>query len=251
MSAKVHRLDEFQPLIQRLEAAGVSYTLIGGLGVAHYGEHYLSNAQKHTHQFPIYSKDIDFCGGTDLYDAIQREAPAVGMQIVGGMGTIRPKPGMNRVPGHVLALLIDGESTSVEIMERLPLHNLDLTELTVTGSALSVSGVVVLDPCTLLLTKLAAFHERPQGDLNNDAAHCSILVDVIPAFLKDAVSRLRAGQTDYDPATDCWRLLRVLERANHPLPGDAHVCAAFIKWLHVFTIDWLIQTGQLAPETAS
>lgn len=68
------------------------YALIGGLAVAHYGECYLTAAQKTAHGFPIYSKDIDFRGGSDLFQAIQREADAAGMTLVGGLGVIKPKP---------------------------------------------------------------------------------------------------------------------------------------------------------------
>jgi len=244
MAEKIHHLGEFQPLLARLESCGAEYALIGGLAVAHYGEQYLSKAQKLKHRFPIYSKDIDLRGGSELFVTIQREAGSVGLVLASGLGIIKPKLGANRVPGYVLAVLLDGESTSIEIMERLPLHNLDLTELEVTGSAIALSGVTVLDPCTLLLAKLAAFHERPQDVANNDAAHCAILVDVIPLFLDDALTKLQAGQTDYDPAADSWRLLRVLERGQHPLPGDASVNAAFVHQLRSVTLRWLAQTGR-------
>lgn len=247
MAAKVHQLAEFQPLLTRLDACGVSYALIGGLAVAHYGEHYLTPEQKTAHQFPIYSKDIDFRGGNDLFQAIQQEAGAAGMELAGGLGVIKPKPGFNRVPGYVLAVSLAGETTSIEILERLPLHNLEMTELDVTGSVLTISGVAVLDPCTLLLAKLAAFHERPQGETNHDAAHCAILRDVIPAFLKDAADRHRTGETDYDPAEDAWRLRRVLERNQHPLPGDETANRLFIQHLNNWTHDWLVETRRISP----
>lgn len=248
MPKKVHYLDEFRPLIQRLQASQTEYALIGGLAVAQYGERYLSASQKYNHHFPIYSKDIDFCGGQSLYEALQREIPAMGMQLVSGMGAVRPKPETNRVPGYVLAVMLDGESTSIEIMERLPLHNLDLPENHVTGSFVTIDGIVILDPCTLLLAKLAAFHERPQGDVNNDAAHCAILIDVIPVFLADVAERRKEKLTDYDPGPDAWRLLRVLERGKHPLPVEMETAAQFQKQLREFTMACLMQTGRLAKE---
>lgn len=244
MANKVHHLAEFQPLIERLDAAGIDYALIGGLAVAHYGEAYLTAEQKAAHDFPIYSKDIDFRGGRDLFEAIQREAPAAGLELAAGMGAIRPKPGMNRSPGYFLAVLINGESTAIEIMERLPLHNLDLTELVVTGSVLQLRGVAVLDPFTLLLAKLAAFHERPQGEANNDAAHIAILTDVIPPFFEDTLKRFQAGTTQYDPAEDAWRLLKVLERGRHPLPCQTEHGQTFHPRLKETLTIWLVTSGR-------
>lgn len=151
------------------------------------------------------------------------------------------------MPGLVLAVSLGGESTSIEILERLPLHNLDLTELEVRGSVLSLSGVAVLDPCTLLLAKLAALYERPQGEANHDVAHCAILRDVIPPFLDDAAVRFRSGGTSYDPAEDVWRLQRVLERNNHPLPGNEAANQAFLEKLTRWSHDWLVETGRIAP----
>jgi hypothetical protein len=248
MASKVHQLAEFGPLLERLEASGIEYALIGGLAVAHYGELYLTTEQKAAHHFPIYSKDIDLRGGKDLFETIQREAVAVGMQLAAGIGVIKPRAGMNRVPGYFMAVLLAGDVTGIEIMERLPLHNLDLTELEVSGSAIRLAGVTVLDPCTLLLAKLAAFYERPQDEANHDAAHIAILLDVIPAFLRDTIARLQAGSTEYDPAGDAWRILKVLERGRHPLPGDEAKTADFTAQLREPVMSWLYQTGRAFTE---
>ncbi len=248
MASKVHQLAEFGPLLERLEASGIEYALIGGLAVAHYGELYLTTEQKAAHHFPIYSKDIDFRGGKDLFETIQREVVAAGMQLATGMGIIRPRAGMNRVPGYFMAVLLAGDATGIEIMERLPLHNLDLTELEVSGSAIRLARVTVLDPCTLLLAKLAAFYERPQGEANHDAAHIAILIDVIPAFLHDTIARFQSGSTEYDPAGDAWRLLKVLERGRHPLPGEAAKTAGFTTQLRELVMSWLSQTGRAGAD---
>lgn len=240
MASKVHQLAEFMPLLDRLEGSGVEYVLIGGLAVAHFGEFYLSAEQKAFHRFPIYSKDIDFCGGRPLYECIQREAAAAGLQASVGMGVIKPKAGTHRVPGYFIGVRMEtGENAGIEILETLPLHNLNLTELRVKGSALHLKGVTVLDPFTLLLAKLAAYHERPQAEANHDAAHIDILMDVISVFLPEAIERCRAGTSEYDPAEDAWRLLKVLELGKHPLPSSSVRSTVFLAGLKKSLLEWL------------
>lgn len=256
MGTKIHHLAEFRPLLERLEAAKAEYAIIGGLAVAHYGEHYLSEDKKESFHFPIYSKDIDFCGKRSLYEIIQREAAAAGMQLTGGMGVVKPKLGTDRVPGYYIGVQLQGETTNVEIMEYLPLAYLEIEEAQVTGSFVTIDGIVVLDPCTLLLAKLAAYHERPiraaalnlppREDTNNDAAHCAILIQVIPAFLNEVSEKHAKRLTEYDPSADTWRLLRVLERGKYPLPGNTEDNTAFVELLRTFTLSWLEKTGKLA-----
>jgi len=86
------------------------------------------------------------------------------------------------------------------------------------GSWIKVDGIVVLDPCTLLVSKLAALHGRPQGESNNDAPLCQILVEVVPVFLAEIAERREMGQTEYDPVADAWRLWLVRARERFSLP---------------------------------
>lgn len=243
---KTYGLADFRPLIERLGTSGASYALIGGLAVALYGEKYLSHERKAHFRFPIYSKDLDFQGDRELRTRILAEVAALGWQAESG-GTRRPKPELKRPISHWIMLKINGAATSIEVLEALPVEEMEFADETI-GSWVTVDSVVVLDPCTLLVSKLAALHGRPQGEENNDAQHCEILAEVIPLFLREIESLRSERRVDYEPLADAWRLLLVLERGKFPLPPPASQAEDFANWLRQFTVSSLIRDGKLAPE---
>ena len=243
---KNYSLADFRPLIDRLGASDASYALIGGLAVALYGEKYLPSDRKKHYRFPIYSKDLDFQGDRELRTRIETEAASLGWKPKSG-GTRRPKPELRRPISHWIMLQLKGGPTSIEVLEGLPVEEMEFADDAI-GSWVTIDGVVVLDPCTLLVAKLAALHGRPQGEENNDAQHCEILVDVIPRFLAEVESLRSERRIEYDPVADTWRLLLVLERGRFPLPNAAAAAEDFAKWLGQFTISNLIKEGKLAPE---
>jgi hypothetical protein len=144
-------------------------------------------------------------------------------------------------------LQLNGGPTSIEVLEGLPVEEMEFADDAI-GSWVTIDGIVVLDPCTLLVAKLAALHGRPQGEENNDAQHCEILVDAIPSFLGEVESLRSERRIDYDPVADAWRLLLVLERGMFPLPITASAAGDFGKWLRQFTVSNLVREGKLAPE---
>ncbi len=243
---KNYSLADFRPLIERLEASGARYALIGGLAVALYGEKYLPRERKNHFRFPIYSKDLDFQGDQELKSRIVAEVAALGWLSQSG-GKRLPKPELKRPISHWIMLQINGAATNIEILEALPVEEMEFADETI-GSWVTVDGVVVLDPCTLLVAKLAALHGRPQGEENNDAQHCEILAEVIPLFLLEIESMRSERRVDYEPLADAWRLLLVLERGKFPLPLAASGGGDFENWLRQFTVSSLIREGKLAPE---
>ncbi len=243
---KIYSLADFRPLIDRLGESGASYALIGGLAVALYGEKYLPGERKGHFRFPVCSKDLDFQGTPELKTIVTAEAAALGWRQL-SRGVRRPKPALKRPISHWITLEVNGCVTSIEVLEALPVEEMGFADETI-GSWVTVDGIVVLDPCTLLIAKLAALHGRPQGEENNDAQHCEILAEVIPLFLRDIESLRSERRVEYEPLADTWRLLLVLEREKFPLPLGAEAAAEFEQWLRQFTVSTLVREGKLAPE---
>jgi len=117
------------------------------------------------------------------------------------------------------------------------------------GTWITIDGISILDPCTLLLAKLAALHERPQGESHNDAQHCQILAEAIPAFLKELPILREERGVEYDATADAWRLWTILQGGRYPLPLDQASSDTFAAILHAFTVSSLIRDGKLATES--
>jgi hypothetical protein len=239
-------LDEFRPLIDRLNAAGAEYALIGGLAVALYGEKYLSPDTKARFQFPIRSKDMDLQGKAALRKQILTEFPALGWRAKVGINRVAkenfPRPALR----NIIVETPNGE-TSIEILDGLPIEEMEFPD-EIIGSWIDIDGVVALDPCTLLLTKLAALHDPRRTPVNNDAQHCEILIAVIPEFFKELATLREERGIEYGPTADAWRLWTILDRGRFPLPLDHEKAPAFAQWLYRFTVSSLIRDGKLAPD---
>ena len=69
-------------------------------------------------------------------------------------------------------------ASTVEILERLPLLDSSIHEPP-NGTVLLLGGVHILDPFSLTVCKLHAFHTRPPRERGNDLEHLRILSAVL------------------------------------------------------------------------
>ena len=245
-SGKSHSLADFRPLIERLCKPDGGCALIGGMAVAIYGERYLTPQHKSHFHFPIYSKDIDLEGGREIKKLVADAIAALGYT-GRQMGSVQPKDAIKRVPSHFVGFELGGEGSNVEILESLPLDAMAFTDEEI-GTWITIDGISILDPFTLLLAKLAALHERPQGESHNDAQHCQILVEAIPAFLRELATLRENRGVEYDALADAWRLWLVLERGHFPLPVASAASRQFAGELHHFVVSNLIAHGRLVTD---
>lgn len=216
-------LADFSPFLRALAQDEDQSVIIGGMAVAAWGEIHLEPAEHTVYDLPIYSKDVDLRGQKITSALLSAKMREDGAEIRGSVSAVRKNaPHMGRV--FAVSLFWRGQSTSIEVLERLP--GLDTgIENSPSGTPLVTrGGLSLLDPCSLFICKLHAANTRPAGQAGNDVKHLSILACVIPRFLK----KLRTTPVaEYDGNEDAGRLLQQLEiceAGQHPfrvpLPVD-------------------------------
>ena len=208
-------LDDYRPFLVSLTESEDDSVLIGGLAVSAWAELFLDGAQRLQFDLPIFSKDIDLRGKkmtcTVLTKLMQLEGAKIGSVIA---ATRKNAPHMGRV--FATSITWRQSKTSVEVLERLPGLDTGIDDPPVGSSLSPVSGLTLLDPCSLFICKLHAANTRPSGAASNDEKHLAILACVIPRFLEKLQSMPVEG---YDAMEDARRLLSQIEACEdgrHP-----------------------------------
>lgn len=211
-------VQDLRELFEYLTTANAQYALAGGLAVGLWAEHLLTEEEKEKLGIPVYSEDVDFRGYRFLADGIKAwmnskeiEMGQIGVAIRKGaeaMGKIYNMPfrPINSSSGIRAA-------ATVEILERLPLLDSAINDPP-NGSTVLLKGVQVLDPFSLMVCKLHAFHTRPLAEKGHDLEHLKILATLLPAAEK--LCRSSGVLLKEDAA----RLESILNEGTYPLPPD-------------------------------
>jgi hypothetical protein len=177
-------LEAFESCLRHATEAGADYHLVGGLAVGFWAERYDALAGGKT----IYSKDIDLRGTRVAAHLIGRLLRDEGHRIATLITATRKEPpgmGSNFVMPVTLA---NGISTTVEVLERMPW--VDEPGGRARGVVMQIDGIRVLDPLSLFIGKLHAWHHRDDPDKTaNDKLHLELLGEIIPKFLAEAARR--------------------------------------------------------------
>ena len=216
-------LADFSPFLQTLVQDEDQSVLIGGMAVSAWGEIHLEPNEHAVYDLPIYSKDVDLRGQKITSALLSAKLREQGAEIRGSVSAVRKNaPHMGRV--FAVSLRWRGQQTSIEVLERLPGLDTGIVDGPLGTPLVTLSGLSLLDPCSLFICKLHAANTRPTGEAGNDVKHLAILACVIPRFLE----KLRSSAVaDYDGKEDVARLLQqieVCEAGRHsfqvPLGGD-------------------------------
>ncbi len=209
-------VQDVRAMLEYLTASNAQYALAGGLAVGLWAENLLSDRQKEILQLPVYSEDVDFRGYRFLADGIKAWMNTQGIEM--GQISVAVRKGAESM-GKIYNMPfrpLDSSSTipaaaTVEILERLPLLDSGI-DIAPNGSVLLLAGVHVLDPFSLMVCKLHAFHTRPESERGHDMVHLKILSTLLP----DAERLCRSRGVSLK--TDALRLQSVLGSGNYPFP---------------------------------
>jgi len=107
-----------------------------------------------------------------------------------------------------------GRETQVEVLEALPW--VDDGPDRPYGFGVEVEGIPLLDPLSLFIGKLHAWHHRDDPEkTSNDRLHLELLGEIIPKFLAEAKRR------GVDTRERCEALSHFLDRHTTPLSEEA------------------------------
>ncbi len=108
----------------------------------------------------------------------------------------------------------DGRSTVVEVLEALPW--VDDGPDRPYGFGVMIDGIPLLDPLSLFIGKLHAWHHRDDPEkTSNDRLHLELLGQIIPKFIKEA------GRRGVDTAERRAALAAILREHSTPLDEPA------------------------------
>ncbi len=110
--------------------------------------------------------------------------------------------------------LADGRSTVVEVLEALPW--VDDGPDRPYGFGVMIDGIPLLDPLSLFIGKLHAWHHRDDPEkTSNDRLHLELLGQIIPKFIEEA------GRRGVDTAERGAALAAILREHSTPLDEPA------------------------------
>lgn len=207
---KVVSLDDFSEVVAETAKSAIGdFVLIGGLAVGAWAQYF-----KVLTGGPIFSKDIDLRGTRLVAQALAQGMKLRGAKVKGFVAAKRKEPagmGMNFVVPLDLA---DGRSTVIEVLEALPW--VDDGPDRPYGFGVEVEGIPLLDPLSLFIGKLHAWHHRNDPEkTSNDRLHLELLGEIIPKFLAEADRR------GVDTQERRVVLQDFLDRHTTPLSGAA------------------------------
>lgn len=203
---RIVSLDDFADVLADTAKAAVGeFVLIGGLAVGAWAQYFgvLSGG-------PVFSKDMDVRGTRLVAQTLAQGMKLRGAKVKGFVAAKRKEPagmGMNFV---VPLNLADGRATVIEILEALPW--VDDGPDRPYGFGVEVDGIPLLDPLSLFIRKLHAWHHRDDPEkTSNDRLHLELLGEIIPKFLTEA------GRRGVDTQERRDALLEILDRHSTPL----------------------------------
>jgi hypothetical protein len=181
---KIVSLADFSEVVAETAKSAIGdFVLIGGLAVGAWAQYF-----KVPSGGPIFSKDIDLRGTRLVAQALAQGMKLRGAKVKGLVAAKRKEPagmGMNYVVPLDLA---DGRSTVIEVLEALPW--VDDGPDRPYGFGVEVEGIPLLDPLSLFIGKLHAWHHRNDPEkTSNDRLHLELLGEIIPKFLAEAARR--------------------------------------------------------------
>lgn len=181
---KVVSLADFATVVRQLaDGTDSDFVVIGGLAVGAWAQYFGIATDG-----PVFSKDIDLRGGRLLAQAFGQGMRLQGCKLKGFVTATRKKPpGLGR--SHVIPLVLpDGRETVIEVMEAMPW--VDEGPDRRHGFGVVIDGIPLLDPFSLFIGKLHAWHHRDLPHVaDNDLLHLGLLAKIIPAFSSEARKR--------------------------------------------------------------
>lgn len=208
---KIVSLNDFAEVVVEVAASAIGdFVLIGGLAVGAWAQYF-----KVPSGGPIFSKDIDLRGTRLVAQTLAQGMKLRGAKVKGFVTAKRKVPaGMGK--NYVVPLdLADGRSTVIEVLEALPW--VDDGPDRPYGFGVEVEGIPLLDPLSLFIGKLHAWHHRDDPEkTSNDRLHLELLGEIIPKFLAEAKRR------GVDTLERSAALLYFLDRHATPLSAEAY-----------------------------
>ncbi len=190
--------------------AGGEFVLVGGLAVGAWAAAFGIGGNE-----PMYSKDIDLRGTRLAAKAVIQALKREGARINGFVAVTRKEPpGLGK--NYVAPIdLKDGRKTNVEVLEALPW--VDDGPDRPYGFGVMIEGIPLLDPLSLFIGKLHAWHHRDDPEkTSNDRLHLELLGEIIPEFVAEAERR----GTDTRERKEALRA--ILDRHSTPLDEAAY-----------------------------
>ena len=181
---RIVSLNDFAEVVAETARSAIGdFVLIGGLAVGAWAQYFGVPTGG-----PVFSKDIDLRGTRLVAQTLAQGMKLRGAKVKGLVAAKRKEPaglGMNFVVPLDLA---DGRSTVIEVLEALPW--VDDGPDRPYGFGVEVEGIPLLDPLSLFIGKLHAWHHRDDPDkTSNDRLHLELLGGIIPKFLAEAERR--------------------------------------------------------------
>ena len=207
---RIVSLADFADVVMETAQSAIGdFVLIGGLAVGAWAQYFGVGSGE-----PVFSKDIDLRGNRLVAQTLAQGMKLRGAKIKGLVAAKRKEPagmGMNYVVPLDLA---DGRATVIEVLEALPW--VDDGPDRPYGFGVEVEGIPLLDPLSLFIGKLHAWHHRDDPEkTSNDRLHLELLGEILPKFLAEAERR------GVDTRERCEALLGFLDQHTTPLSDAA------------------------------
>lgn len=157
--------------------------MIGGQAVNYWAERYLRDEPELKEHLPFTSGDIDYQGNREdvRHIAGQLERGAV----------FPDKVSMTALAGTI-PFRIGGQPSNIEVVRQIPGVTSAAVDSLAVGAELAGRQIRVLDPISLLCSKVNLALTVPQKD-RQDVAHAKILVLCVRGFLRDALQEVELG----------------------------------------------------------